>query len=144
MKTCLLTILCVAVELSASAQTNETDFVSIFDGKSLAGWHVSAKTGHSRASKNESGGKWLIEDGAIVGSQDIPANGGLVITDKKYSDFEVKLEMKKVSWPTRTEVVNTTIIVIIAVFFFAFYLFGTDLVFSYLIEGLEWLARKVF
>ena len=94
MKTCLLTILCVAVELSASAQTNETGFVSIFDGKSLTGWHVSAKTGHSRASKNQSGGKWVIEDGAIVGSQDIPANGGLVITDKKYSDFEVKLEMK--------------------------------------------------
>jgi Domain of Unknown Function (DUF1080) len=94
MKTCLLTLLCVAVELSASAQTNETGFVSIFDGKSLAGWHVSAKTGHSRKSKNASGGKWVIEDGAIVGSQDIPANGGLVITDKKYSDFEVKLEMK--------------------------------------------------
>ena len=35
MKTCLLTLLCVAVEFSASAQTNETDFVSIFDGKSL-------------------------------------------------------------------------------------------------------------
>jgi len=94
MKTCLLTLLCVAVELSASAQTNKTGFVSIFDGKSLAGWHVSAKTGHSRASTNQSGGKWVIEDGAIVGSQDIPANGGIVLTDKKYSDFEVKLEMK--------------------------------------------------
>jgi len=94
MKTCLLIIFCVAVELSASAQTNETGFVSIFDGKSLTGWHVSAKTGHSRASKNASGGRWVTEDGAIVGSQDIPANGGLVITDKKYSDFEVKLEMK--------------------------------------------------
>ena len=53
MKTCLLILLCVAVEFSASAQTNETGFVSIFDGKSLTGWHVSAKTGHSRASKNE-------------------------------------------------------------------------------------------
>jgi preprotein translocase subunit SecE len=57
---------------------------------------------------------------------------------------EVSLEMKKVSWPTRTEVTNTTIVVIIAVFFFAFYLFGTDLVLSYLIEGIEWLAQKVF
>ena len=57
---------------------------------------------------------------------------------------EVALEMKKVSWPTRTEVINTTIIVIIAVFFFAFYLFLTDIVFTYLIEGLEWVARKVF
>ncbi len=88
MKTCLLTILYVAVAFSASAQTNETGFVPIFDGQSLTGWHVSAKTGHSRASKNESGGKWVIVDGAIVGSQDIPANGGLVITDRKYWDFE--------------------------------------------------------
>lgn len=57
---------------------------------------------------------------------------------------EVTLEMKKVSWPTRTEVVNTTIVVIIAVFFFAFFLFGTDIVFAYLIEGVEWAAARVF
>ncbi|MCW5967381.1 MAG: preprotein translocase subunit SecE [Blastocatellales bacterium] len=57
---------------------------------------------------------------------------------------DVSLEMKKVSWPSRTEVVNTTIIVIIAVFFFAFYLFATDIVFSYVIQGLEWAAVKVF
>jgi hypothetical protein len=69
-------------------------YVSIFDGKTLHGWHVTAKTGHSRASKNQSGGRWVAEDGAIVGSQDIPGNGGLIITDKKYKDFEVVLEMK--------------------------------------------------
>ena len=61
-----LIVLCLAIEFPASAQTNEPGFVPIFDGKSLAGWHVSAKTGHSRASKNQSGGKWGIEDGAIV------------------------------------------------------------------------------
>lgn len=94
MKTSLLSLLGVAVACSVSAQTNEPGFVSIFDGKSLAGWHVSAKTGHSRASKNESGGKWVIEGGAITGSQDIPGNGGIIITDQKFSDFEVKLEMK--------------------------------------------------
>ena len=33
-------------------------------------------------------------DGAIVGSQDIPGNGGIIITDKEYGDFEVALEMK--------------------------------------------------
>lgn len=69
-------------------------FVSIFDGKTLKGWHVSAKSGHSRASKNTSGGKWEVVDGAITGSQDIPANGGLILTDAKYSEFEVKIEMK--------------------------------------------------
>ena len=33
------------------------------------------------------------KDGAIVGSQDIPGNGGIVITEKEYGDFEVALEM---------------------------------------------------
>lgn len=57
---------------------------------------------------------------------------------------DVKLEMKKVSWPTRQEVINTTIVVIVAVFFFGFFLFGTDIVLSYLIHGIEWLAKKIF
>jgi len=57
---------------------------------------------------------------------------------------EVAREMKQVSWPTRTEVVNTTIVVVVAVFFFAFYLFAADLAFTYLIKGLEWVAGKVF
>jgi hypothetical protein len=72
---------------------NDEGFVSIFDGRSLDGWHVSAQTGHSRASQNKSGGRWVVEDGAIVGSQDIPGNGGIVITDKQYGNFEVALEM---------------------------------------------------
>ena len=69
------------------------DWVKIFDGKSLAGWHVSAKTGHSRASKNTTGGRWVVENGALIGSQDTPGNGGIVITNKKYKNFEVRLEM---------------------------------------------------
>jgi len=73
---------------------SEEGFVSITDGKTLKGWKVSAKTGHSRASKNTTGGKWVIEDGAIVGSQDIPGNGGIIMTEKEYGDFEVVLEMK--------------------------------------------------
>ena len=72
---------------------SDDGFVSIFDGKSLEGWHISSQTGHSRASGNKSGGKWVIENGAIVGCQDIPGNGGIVITDKQYGDFEVVLEM---------------------------------------------------
>ena len=78
---------------------DETGFVKIFDGESLNGWHVSAKTGHSRTSKNTSGGKWVIETGAIVGSQDVPGNGGIIITDKQYGDFEVVLEMNNDDGP---------------------------------------------
>jgi preprotein translocase SecE subunit len=57
---------------------------------------------------------------------------------------EVLREMRQVSWPARPEVVNTTIVVVVAVFFFAVYLFTADLVFTYLIRGLEWAAGKVF
>ena len=57
---------------------------------------------------------------------------------------EVVLEMKKVSWPTRTEVVNTTMIVVIALFFFAFFLFGADIALAKFIQLLEVGARRIF
>ena len=77
-----------------AGQIQKTDgWITIFDGKNLDGWHVSAQTGHSSRSKNKSGGRWVIDDGAIVGSQDIPGNGGILITDKKFKNFEVVLEM---------------------------------------------------
>ena len=79
---------------AAQDKVGAGDYISIFDGKTLAGWHVSAKSGHSSKSKNKTGGNWRIEDGAIVGSQDIPGNGGIVLTDKQYGDFEVVLEMR--------------------------------------------------
>jgi hypothetical protein len=68
------------------------DYVSIFNGQDLTGWHISAQSGHSRKSGNKSGGRWVVEKGAIIGSQDEPGNGGLIITDKKYKNFEVVLE----------------------------------------------------
>ena len=55
-------------ELPVPEKFDDTGFVPIFDGKTLAGWKVSPKTGHSKASKNTSGGKWEARDGAIVGS----------------------------------------------------------------------------
>lgn len=73
------------------AQTNQ--FTPIFDGKTLHGWHISAQTGHSRASQNKSGGKWTVVDGAIHGTQDLPGNGGIILTDEQFTDFEVVLEM---------------------------------------------------
>jgi|JI102314A2RNA_FD_contig_31_748080_length_1282_multi_3_in_0_out_0_2 preprotein translocase subunit SecE len=57
---------------------------------------------------------------------------------------DVVSEMKKVSWPTQQEVINTTMVVIVAVFFFAFYMFAADIVLTYFIKGLEWVAGKIF
>lgn len=45
---------------------------------------------------------------------------------------EVRAEFKKVTWPPRKEVYGTTIVVIITVFFFGFYLYGLDVAMSYL------------
>src|SRR5262245_41096095 len=91
----LLAALLVVLPGPAAADDKPSDegFTPIFNGKDLTGWKVSAKTGHSRASKNTTGGKWVVEDGALVGSQDVPGNGGIIITEKEYGDFEVALEM---------------------------------------------------
>ena len=39
---------------------------------------------------------------------------------------DVRVEMRRVSWPTANEVKNTTIITLVAVIFFAVYLFAVD------------------
>jgi preprotein translocase subunit SecE len=54
---------------------------------------------------------------------------------------DTRAEMRRVSWPTANEVKNTTIITLIAVIFFAIYLFGVDRVWSFLIKHLTgWLG----
>jgi len=50
---------------------------------------------------------------------------------------DTRAEMRRVSWPTANEVKNTTIITLIAVVFFALYLFGVDRIWSFLIEHLR-------
>ncbi|HYI09364.1 MAG TPA: preprotein translocase subunit SecE [Thermoanaerobaculia bacterium] len=45
-------------------------------------------------------------------------------------------EMKKVTWPTRNEVVGTTTVVIVATIVFALFLWGCDLVFYKAIDFL--------
>ena len=56
---------------------------------------------------------------------------------------DVRAEMKRVSWPSAKEVKNTTIITLVAVIFFAVYLFLIDLAFTQLVTGLNWLLQKI-
>jgi preprotein translocase subunit SecE len=49
---------------------------------------------------------------------------------------EVRGEFKKVTWPPRREVYGTTIVVVVTVFFFGFYLYGLDVAMSYLAAAL--------
>jgi preprotein translocase subunit SecE len=50
---------------------------------------------------------------------------------------QVKQEMRKTTWPTRTEVWSTTVVVLLAVVFFGFYLWGVDRLVTLGFEALE-------
>jgi hypothetical protein len=77
--------------LAADAPAPDAEgYLPLFDGKTLSGWHKNPqKIGHG------TGGKWVVEKGAIVGEQDPPnsGNGGVLLTDRKFGDFELLLEM---------------------------------------------------
>ena len=58
---------------------------------------------------------------------------------KRFANFlrDVRAELKKVTWPSKNEVVNTTIVVIAATIFFGFYLFFMDVIFSWVITQVK-------
>jgi preprotein translocase subunit SecE len=52
---------------------------------------------------------------------------------------EVRNEMRRVTWPSRTEVYATTFVVILTAAFFGIYLWGLDLAIN---TGVNWLYRQ--
>jgi hypothetical protein len=63
-------------------------FQPIFNGKDLTGWHISQVNHHGNTKA------WTVEDGVLMVTQEPPGNGGILLTDKQYGDFEVSLEVK--------------------------------------------------
>jgi hypothetical protein len=63
-------------------------FTEIFNGKDLAGWHVSRTNHHGTMPL------FRVLDGILVGTQDPPGKGGILLTDRKYKNVEVFLEIK--------------------------------------------------
>ena len=57
---------------------------------------------------------------------------------------DVRAEMKRVSWPTAIEVRNTTIITVIAVVFFAAYLWAIDKGFTLIVTQIQNLVGWLF
>ncbi|MBM3789693.1 MAG: preprotein translocase subunit SecE [Acidobacteria bacterium] len=54
---------------------------------------------------------------------------------------ETRKELNNVSWPNRQELTGTTIVVIVAVFFFGFFLWAVDLIVMPVVgEVLHWLS----
>jgi hypothetical protein len=69
------------------------EFEPLFDGQTLTGWKR-----HEGLQDHGIAGKWFVEDGAIVGVQDPPGQGGFLTTYRKFRDFEVELETR-IDWP---------------------------------------------
>ena len=63
-------------------------FTPIFNGKDLTGWHVS-KTNHHGTTP-----EYRVVHGLIVGTQNPRGKGGILLTDKKYKNVEVYMEVK--------------------------------------------------
>jgi hypothetical protein len=80
--------------MAADELGEDSGFRALFDGSSLAGWHVSAATTHSATSGQRSGGAWSAQDGAITGTQDLPGNGGILVSDESFGDVELVLEAR--------------------------------------------------
>ena len=74
----------------AYAAEPEEKWIELFDGKTLEGWHKNPqRIGHG------TGGQWEVIDGIITGQQDPPGsgNGGILLTDRKFGDFELVIDM---------------------------------------------------
>jgi hypothetical protein len=85
---CLLLLLAGTTNLFAQTGKIPKGFTPIFNGKDLRGWHIS-KTSH-----HGTGGNFFVEDGNLVMKQYPYGQGGIILTDKKYKDFELYLEFK--------------------------------------------------
>jgi hypothetical protein len=85
------TAVVLGASLGSPALAAESDWIELFDGKTLAGWHKNPeRIGHG------TGGHWFVEDGAIQGEQDPPGsgNGGILLTDRQFKNFELKIDIK--------------------------------------------------
>jgi hypothetical protein len=82
----------VSTQLSVNAYAAPAEkWIELFDGKTLKGWHKNPeRIGHG------TGGNWQVEDGVITGEQDPPdsGNGGILLTDARFGDFELELELR--------------------------------------------------
>jgi hypothetical protein len=81
---CAFAAVIAAVAGSAAAE-DEGTWKPLMDGKTLDGWHAVGD------------GQWTVEDGAFVGRADNTPLYGLLVSDKTFGDFTVRLKFKCLS-----------------------------------------------
>ena len=64
-------------------QQQQPNWTSLFDGKTLDGWHKLAGTA-----------EYKVEDGAIVGSTAAGSGNTFLVTDKEYGDLILEMDVK--------------------------------------------------
>ena len=88
---------CINVNITSNSGNSSADkskklsdgWVSLFDGKTTAGWHSYGK--------DKADGIWKVVDGAICLTDNTDRNqaaGGDLVSDKEYGDFDLQLEWK--------------------------------------------------
>jgi lysophospholipase L1-like esterase len=74
--------------VSKEASSVPAGFTPIFNGKDTTGWHISTTNHHGQTKA------WTVAGGVLSGMQDKPGHGGILLTDKKYKNFEIYLEIQ--------------------------------------------------
>ena len=91
---------------------------------------------------------WLSSNVALVLSA-LLLVGGMwisfrIVNMPRFADFliAVEAEMNKVSWPSKAELIRSSLVVIFVLFFLAVVLFGFDLVWGFLFEHIGILKKS--
>lgn len=74
-----------------ASPTSDEEWISLFDGETLNGWHTYGQ--------DKPGNAWKVEDGALFldtsNKEDWQTtDGGDIVTDQEFEDFHLKLEWK--------------------------------------------------
>ncbi|MDF1862212.1 MAG: DUF1080 domain-containing protein [Verrucomicrobiales bacterium] len=78
--------------VSSLFSSEEGSWIPLFNSSDLTGWHKQSVKG-----QHGTGGNWgVTKDGILFGEQDPPGsgNGGLLLSDQKFSQFELELSLR--------------------------------------------------
>lgn len=63
-------------------------FRKILNGSDLTGWHISQTSSHGNTRS------WTVKNGILSGTQNPNGNGGILLTDRKFHNFEISVEVQ--------------------------------------------------
>jgi hypothetical protein len=84
----LFALLCIATTIASGQTGIPKGFTKIFNGRTLKGWHIS-RTSHQGTTPNV-----YVTSEEIVIKQNPYGQGGVLLSDEKFSDFELYVEVK--------------------------------------------------